>query len=705
MWFMCSSMYMDAPMYDESFDTVYEEQAYEMEVSDGVTVSAWTDEDKADALPEDVCLQGFSENQQQKLQTMIDSLREEQDMMRQNASPDTNAFANVEIMSATDELLSQLQATMYCRWYDEFASFDEVLEATRDYYALIKTIKKDTTMPEAMYPEAQAALLSLQQQLVRDGITNIDLFKDIVRYLSTQNIAINVMPQQDMQDIPTINFAMQYDMDATVDVAQQQWTVWAVMKGSFSMEQQQAWEPMFLKADADAAFQVTYKDKMLYVSVPRLDVQVDGNVTDDIETNRVQQTIQEFKNTLGQKSIAIALEDEQNQMISSMLSMQWQGIVAQLKMFNMLQTTPMLTFVHNEWTKYYAIPSIEMCEVVRTIDPYSYTDCVRSIMTMRQQTDKKWFIVLDMQDATNAISLSDMYIQDELTEDDMWMFNTPVITRTTNAIQKIHIPMWPQSDNWFLFENNAFSLNYQEEWSSDMVTIQWTIQDKDIQAQGTILVDDVQVDLTAFFDMKDMQDASVKMDMSVMMEGEQLATATYTSDTNVTIGQSSMIQVPNDTISFVDFDALMQKRMQIVFPEDAMHNEDYMIMSDMYTIDAAIMSFYADNGYYPQTSSNEFVSIQELAPYLQEYIVPEILQNISQRIMYKTVQKWSQLKWSYVLVADTFLEWNIMTDWEFSWLWDYTYHNFNEWTKAVTNDYYSQTALPDSKNIFYAMIR
>ncbi|NCQ82751.1 hypothetical protein GW750_08465 [bacterium] len=77
-------------------------------------------------------------------------------------------------------------------------------------------------MPEAMYPEAQAALLSLQQQLVRDGITNIDLFKDIVRYLSTQNIAINVMPQQDMQDIPTINFAMQYDMDATVDVAQQQ---------------------------------------------------------------------------------------------------------------------------------------------------------------------------------------------------------------------------------------------------------------------------------------------------------------------------------------------------------------------------------------------------------------------------------------------------------------------------------------------------
>ncbi|NCQ82754.1 hypothetical protein GW750_08480 [bacterium] len=139
--------------------------------------------------------------------------------------------------------------------------------------------------------------------------------------------------------------------------------------------------------------------------------------------------------------------------------------------------------------------------------------------------------------------------------------------------------------------------------------------------------------------MKDMQDASVKMDMSVMMEGEQLATATYTSDTNVTIGQSSMIQVPNDTISFVDFDALMQKRMQIVFPEDAMHNEDYMIMSDMYTIDAAIMSFYADNGYYPQTSSNEFVSIQELAPYLQEYIVPEILQNISQRIMYKTVQK------------------------------------------------------------------
>jgi len=298
-----------------------------------------------------------------------------------------------------------------------------------------------------------------------------------------------------------------------------------------------------------------------------------------------------------------------------------------------------------------------------------------------------------------------MYIQDELTEDDMWMFNTPVITRTTNAIQKIHIPMWPQSDNWFLFENNAFSLNYQEEWSSDMVTIQWTIQDKDIQAQGTILVDDVQVDLTAFFDMKDMQDASVKMDMSVMMEGEQLATATYTSDTNVTIGQSSMIQVPNDTISFVDFDALMQKRMQIVFPEDAMHNEDYMIMSDMYTIDAAIMSFYADNGYYPQTSSNEFVSIQELAPYLQEYIVPEILQNISQRIMYKTVQKWSQLKWSYVLVADTFLEWNIMTDWEFSWLWDYTYHNFNEWTKAVTNDYYSQTALPDSKNIFYAMIR
>ncbi|NCQ82752.1 hypothetical protein GW750_08470 [bacterium] len=79
---------------------------------------------------------------------------------------------------------------------------------------------------------------------------------------------------------------------------------------------------MFLKADADAAFQVTYKDKMLYVSVPRLDVQVDGNVTDDIETNRVQQTIQEFKNTLGQKSIAIALEDEQNQMISSMLSMQ-----------------------------------------------------------------------------------------------------------------------------------------------------------------------------------------------------------------------------------------------------------------------------------------------------------------------------------------------------------------------------------------------
>jgi len=66
-------------------------------------------------LPEDVCLQGFSENQQQKLQTMIDSLREEQDMMRQNASPDTNAFANVEIMSATDELLSQLQATMYCR--------------------------------------------------------------------------------------------------------------------------------------------------------------------------------------------------------------------------------------------------------------------------------------------------------------------------------------------------------------------------------------------------------------------------------------------------------------------------------------------------------------------------------------------------------------------------------------------------------------
>jgi len=46
-----------------------------------------------------------------------------------------------------------------------------------------------------------------------------------------------------------------------------------------------------------------------------------------------------------------------------------------------------------------------------------------------------------MQDATNAISLSDMYIQDELTEDDMWMFNTPVITRTTNAIQKIHIPM------------------------------------------------------------------------------------------------------------------------------------------------------------------------------------------------------------------------------------------------------------------------
>jgi len=31
---------MDAPMYDESFDTVYEEQAYEMEVSDGVTVSA-----------------------------------------------------------------------------------------------------------------------------------------------------------------------------------------------------------------------------------------------------------------------------------------------------------------------------------------------------------------------------------------------------------------------------------------------------------------------------------------------------------------------------------------------------------------------------------------------------------------------------------------------------------------------------------------
>ena len=156
-------MYMDAPMYEESYETVYEEQAYEMEVAQGVTVSAGTEEDKADALPEEVCLEGFSENQQEKLQTMIDSLMVAQD---QKASPDTNAFAAMMIASETDELLYRLQATMYCRGYDEFQDFDEVLDATRAYYAEIETIKQETTMPVSQYPEADAATIALQQQLI-----------------------------------------------------------------------------------------------------------------------------------------------------------------------------------------------------------------------------------------------------------------------------------------------------------------------------------------------------------------------------------------------------------------------------------------------------------------------------------------------------------------------------------------------------------
>ena len=48
-------------------------------------------------------------------------------------------------------------------------------------------------------------------------MNNIDLLKSVFRYVATQNIALEVTPSQEMNGVPSMNIALQYDMDATID--------------------------------------------------------------------------------------------------------------------------------------------------------------------------------------------------------------------------------------------------------------------------------------------------------------------------------------------------------------------------------------------------------------------------------------------------------------------------------------------------------